>query len=154
MAQLVKNPTGRLGFDPWVGKIPCRRERLPTPVFWPGEFHGLYSPWGHKELDTTEWLSLSLSGLSCGMKDLQGGLQDPVLWPGIEPRPPASGAQGLSHWTTKEVLGWGLFFFLLTFVPSQKIFLLCNQQSIECLSNKIQFKVHAFNRGVALKIKY
>jgi len=37
-----------------VGKIPWRRERLPTPVFWPGEFYGLYSPWGHKELDTTE----------------------------------------------------------------------------------------------------
>jgi len=34
--------------------------RLPTPVFWPGEFHRLYSPWGHKELDTTERLSLSL----------------------------------------------------------------------------------------------
>ena len=26
--------------DPWVGKIPWRRERLPTPVFWPGEFDG------------------------------------------------------------------------------------------------------------------
>ena len=36
-------------------------ERLPTPVLWPGEFHGLYSPWGRKESDTTEWLSLSLS---------------------------------------------------------------------------------------------
>ena len=46
------------GFDPWVGRIPWRRERLPTPVFWPGEFHGLYSPWGHKESDTTEQLSL------------------------------------------------------------------------------------------------
>ena len=32
---------------------------LPTPVFWPGEFHELYSPWGHKESDTTERLSLS-----------------------------------------------------------------------------------------------
>ena len=42
-----------------VGKIRWRRDRLPTPVFWPGEFHGL-SPWGHKELDLTEWLSLSL----------------------------------------------------------------------------------------------
>ena len=40
----------RPGFNPWVGKIPWRRERLPTPVFWSGEFHGLYSPWGHKEL--------------------------------------------------------------------------------------------------------
>ena len=46
------------GFDPWVGKIPWRRERLPTPVFWPEEFHGLYSSWGHKESDTTERLSL------------------------------------------------------------------------------------------------
>ena len=40
---------GRTGFNPWVGKIPWRREKLPTPVFWPGEFHGLYSPWGCKE---------------------------------------------------------------------------------------------------------
>ena len=44
----------RPGFSPSVGKIPWRRERLPTPVFWPGEFHGLYSPWRHKELDTTK----------------------------------------------------------------------------------------------------
>ena len=58
VAQLVKNPQcGRPGFDPWVGKIPCRKERLPTPVFWPGEFHGLHSPWGRKESDTTERLS-------------------------------------------------------------------------------------------------
>ena len=43
VAQLVKNPPAmwRPGFDPWVGKIPWRRERLPTPVFWPREFHGL-----------------------------------------------------------------------------------------------------------------
>ena len=47
-------------FDSWVGKIPWRRERLPTPVFWPGEFHGLYSPWGQKVLGMTERLSLSL----------------------------------------------------------------------------------------------
>ena len=49
---------GRPGFDPWVGKIPWRRERLPTPVFWPREFHGLYSSWGRKESDRTERLSL------------------------------------------------------------------------------------------------
>ena len=41
-----------------LGLIPWRRERLLTPVFWPGEFHGQYSPWGHKESDMTEWLSL------------------------------------------------------------------------------------------------
>ena len=44
-------------FDPWVGKIPWRRERLPAPVFWPGEFHGLYGPWDCKESDMTERLN-------------------------------------------------------------------------------------------------
>ena len=58
----------RPGFDPWVGKIPWRRVRLPTPVFWPGEFHGLYSWWGLKELDTTERLSLPLSYCHIMMK--------------------------------------------------------------------------------------
>ena len=38
--------------------MPWRKERLPTPIFWPGEFHGLYSPRGCKELDMTEQLSL------------------------------------------------------------------------------------------------
>ena len=31
----------------WEG--PLEKERLPTPVLWPGEFHGLCSPRGHKE---------------------------------------------------------------------------------------------------------
>ena len=64
-AQMVKNlPTmGRPGFDPWVGKIPWRRKWQPTPVFLPGEFHGqrsmvAYSPWGRKESDTTQWVTL------------------------------------------------------------------------------------------------
>ena len=38
-----KEPTcnaGDPGFDPWVRKIPLRREWLPTPVFLPGELHG------------------------------------------------------------------------------------------------------------------
>ena len=39
--------------DPWVGKIPWRRARQPTPVFLPGESHGQrslagYSPWSRK----------------------------------------------------------------------------------------------------------
>ena len=45
------------GFDRWVGKIPWRRERLPTLVFWPRALRGLYSPWGRKESDMTEQLS-------------------------------------------------------------------------------------------------
>ena len=61
MAQLVKNPPAmqETRFDSWVRKIPWRRDRLPTPVLWPGEFHGLYSSWGRKESDRTELLSLS-----------------------------------------------------------------------------------------------
>ena len=65
MALVVKNPpaasTGdmRLGFHPWVKKIPWRRAWQPTPVFLPGESLGQrtlegYSPWGCKESDTTE----------------------------------------------------------------------------------------------------
>ena len=46
------------GFYSWGGKIPWRRERVPTSVFWPGKFHGLYSLWGCKESDKTEQLSL------------------------------------------------------------------------------------------------
>ena len=49
-----------LGSIPGLGRFPWRREQQPTPVFWPGEFHGLCSLWGHKESDTTERLSLSL----------------------------------------------------------------------------------------------
>ena len=61
VAQQVKNlPAIR---ETWVQSLgwkdSWRRERLPTPVFWPGEFHGLYSPWRHKELDRAERLSLS-----------------------------------------------------------------------------------------------
>ena len=49
----------RPSFDPWVRKIPWRREWQSSPVFLPGESHGQrslagYSPWGHKESDTTE----------------------------------------------------------------------------------------------------
>ena len=66
VAQLVKNLPAmwETGFDPWVGKIPSRREKLPTPVFWPGECHGLCgSPCSREESDTTEWLSLSFHNL-------------------------------------------------------------------------------------------
>ena len=64
VAQLVKNLPAM--WETWVLSVgwedPWRRERLPTLVFWPGEFHGLYiyiySPWGRKESHRTEQLSL------------------------------------------------------------------------------------------------
>ena len=57
---MVENPPAM--WETWVRSLgwedPLEKERLPTPVFWPGEFHGLCSPWGHKDSDTTERLSL------------------------------------------------------------------------------------------------
>ena len=43
-----------------------------------------------------KFIYLAVLGLSCSMGDL-------VLWPGIEPRPPALGARSLNHWGTREV---------------------------------------------------
>ena len=59
--QMVKSlQCERPGFNPWVRNIPWRRAWQPTAVFLPGKSHGQrslagYGPWGHKELDTTEW---------------------------------------------------------------------------------------------------
>ena len=55
-----------LGSIPGLGRPPA--EGNPTPMFWPGEFHGLYSPWGHKEPDTAEWLSLGGKGFTGGVR--------------------------------------------------------------------------------------
>ena len=60
---LLKNICRRPGFHPWVGKSLWRREQLPTPVLLPGEFYGQrslagYNPWGSKESNMTERLSL------------------------------------------------------------------------------------------------
>ena len=49
----------RCRLDPWVEKIPWRGKWQPALVFLPGESHGQrslvgYSPWGHKESDTTD----------------------------------------------------------------------------------------------------
>ena len=47
VAQLVENPPAmqETWFNTWVGKNPWRRERLPTPVFWPREFHRQSMEW-------------------------------------------------------------------------------------------------------------
>ena len=67
----------RLGFDPWVGKIPWRRVRQPTPVFLPGEPHGQrglggYSPWGRTESDMTGQLSMRAHAEKLGARDQVG----------------------------------------------------------------------------------
>ena len=65
VTQLVKIPPAiqETPFDSWVSQIRWRRDPLPTPISWPEEFHGLYSPWSHKESDMTEQLSLSVTWL-------------------------------------------------------------------------------------------
>ena len=68
MAQMEKNLPAMQ--ETWVQSLgwedPLEKEMQPTPVLLPGEFHGqrslvVYSPWGHKEVDMTEQLTLSLS---------------------------------------------------------------------------------------------
>ena len=59
----------RRRFKPWVGKIPWKRKWQPALVFLPGKAHRQrslvgYSPWSHKESDTTKQLSLSLRKLT------------------------------------------------------------------------------------------
>ena len=66
VAQMVKNLSATQ--ETQVGKIPWRRKWQPTPVFLPEESHGPrslagYSPWGRKESDKTEWLTLSLTAI-------------------------------------------------------------------------------------------
>ena len=109
----------RWRFRPWVGKIPWSREWQLTPLFFPGKFCGQrsladYSPWRHKESDTTEQLSMHTweqfawflkifyqvlvetpGILSCSL--LSWGMWDLVPWSGIKPGPPVVGAWSLSH---------------------------------------------------------
>ena len=66
MAQTVKNLPAMGDLD-WEDLL--ERGTPTTPVFWPGEFHGLYGPWGHKELDTTEGLSTHTEKIGAGRKE-------------------------------------------------------------------------------------
>ena len=66
-AQTVKNLPSmwEIGVQSLGWEDPLRKEWQPSPVFLPGEFHGQrslagYSPWGHKDLDTTEQLTTSV----------------------------------------------------------------------------------------------
>ena len=67
LSQMVKNPPAM--WETWVRSLgwedPLEKgTAMRTPVFWPGEFHEQKSPWGCKDLDMTEKLSLSGSVLA------------------------------------------------------------------------------------------
>ena len=79
VAQLVKNlPAMR---ETWVGKIPWRRERPPTPVFWPGESHGLKSPQGAKSQTRLSDFDFTAHGCAVLSAHNSGGLRPRLgLW--------------------------------------------------------------------------
>ena len=56
VTQLVMNPSAMQ--KTWVQSLgledPLEKGMAAYSIFWSGEFHGLYSLWGHKELDKTE----------------------------------------------------------------------------------------------------
>ena len=64
----------RRSFDPWVGKIPWRRERQPIPVFLPGESNAQrnwvgYSPWGRMWAWMSNYYPPDLVILTCSSAD-------------------------------------------------------------------------------------
>ena len=67
MAQLVKNLPAM--WETWVRSLgledPMEKGKATTPVFWPREFHGLYSPWGHKESDMVGYIFIFHSTVKC-----------------------------------------------------------------------------------------
>ena len=72
-------------FHPWIRTIPWRKKWLPSPVFLPGEFDGQKSlvgcsPWGRKELDMTEWLTLHFTSANHRPGRLKAGIQDLLKW--------------------------------------------------------------------------
>ena len=72
-------------FHPLVRKIPWRRAWQPTPVFLPGKSHGQrslagYSPWGCKELDTTEYAHTYMSNVGLTTAIQQNSLVMTSTW--------------------------------------------------------------------------
>ena len=91
----------RLRFDPWIGKIPRRRARQPTPVFLPGESHGQRSlAMVHRF--TESWTQLKWSWTSW---HLPSGLGNQII-------DPESSGEGLKFNKTREDLDhplWHIF---------------------------------------------
>ena len=49
-------------------------------------------------------IAVAYRTFSCALRTLHWGPWDLVPWPRVPPRPPALGAQSLSHWTTRQFL--------------------------------------------------
>ena len=102
-------------FDSWVGKISWRKEWLPTPVFFPGEFHGQrklvgYSPWGDKVSDLTERLKTHILQSTCLRCNQQ---LSTVLWVPAH----SSGISHMKQDTPNQAKCKKPFFFFLYTIP-------------------------------------
>ena len=91
--------------ETWIWSLgwedPLEKRKAHTSVFWPWEIHGLYSLLGHKELDSTEWLSLSLTFMiTMCAKSLQSC---PTLCHPMNCSPPGSSFHGVLQ---ARVLEW------------------------------------------------
>ena len=145
MAQTVKNPLQcrRLGFHPWVGKIPWRREWQPTLLFLPGEFHGQRSlagssPLSRQESDTTERLTLLCA--CCWKKEPQPAKKlraitshrlicfDPWDSPLVEQCSLSSLPSQTIH-----LAAWSPCMVTLLHPPWRKFLLLLSVQSLSCI---------------------
>ena len=105
-ASLVAQPVKNLPamWETWAWSLGWEDplKKVPTPVFWSGEFHGLYSPCGHKELDTAEWLSLTHSLL---FRYFREGQKQRTWGKGLLPlKAPQIPAQLISprHWAARR----------------------------------------------------
>ena len=119
-------------WETWVRSLgwedPLGKERLPTPVFWPGDFHELYSPWGRKESDMTEHVllhSLSLHGNSVFrfLKNLSPFLTMHPGWVFKKYRSPRLNSKGLGVVGSFEnqqgpVCPWGSMWPLSSFLTA------------------------------------
>ena len=140
----------RPGFDPWLGKIPWRREWQPTPVCLPAEFCGQRRLGATvsevTESDMTEQLTFPLLAFCMAFcarsvhyvnvidfkiflfRATPGGLQDPSspTQPGIETVPLAVEMPSLIYWTPRKSLL--IFFFQYVNVNST-----CQQTRSVCV---------------------
>ena len=106
---------GRPGFNPWVGKIPWRRARQPTPVFLPGESQGQrslagYGPWGCKESDMTSQPRdrTQVSHIAgrfftiWAIREAQDSFSRESSWPGNRTRVSCIAGGFFTGWATRE----------------------------------------------------
>ena len=103
----------------WYGQK-LKRQEAPTLVSLKGWLLAWWKRWALRQKNVGLFFKYSLIWqnrvfvvacgiLSCRVWALWCSLWDPVPWPGAGPRPPAFGAQSLSHWTTREIPEWCRF---------------------------------------------